>query len=166
MVRKAKWLTGKEYGNGRFLGRAALTACAALALLLTGCGYFQVGGSDAAAQKARDEKTREEVAKATENAKPKLEEAGRKLGEAAKTAADDAQAAAEGVREGWNRGTHAPLDLNGASETDLAGLPGISRRDAHRIVANRPYGDRHDLVTKGVLTDEQYAAIHDSVTAK
>ncbi len=53
-------------------------ACVTLAVFAAGCGYFQIGGSDAAAQKARDEKTREEVAKATENAKPKLEEAGQK----------------------------------------------------------------------------------------
>jgi DNA uptake protein ComE-like DNA-binding protein len=166
MGRKAKWPSSYQYGNQRFILRAALAACASAATLLAGCGYFQIGGSDAAAQKARDEKTREEVAKATENAKPKLEEAGRKIGDAARTAADDAKAAAEGVKEGWDRGNRAPVDLNSASETDLSGLPGISRRDAHRIVANRPYGDRHDLVSKGVLTDEQYAAIRDDVTAK
>src|SRR5258708_4873279 len=34
-------------------------------------------------QRARDEKTREEVARATANAKPAIEEAGRKIGEAA-----------------------------------------------------------------------------------
>jgi DNA uptake protein ComE-like DNA-binding protein len=166
MGSKVKWLSSKQYRRGRYILRAAWAACATAAMLLAGCGYFQVGGSDAAAQKARDEKTREEVAKATENAKPELQEAGRKLGEAAKTAADDAKAAAEGVKEGWDRGTHAPVDLNAASETDLSSLPGISRRDAHRIVANRPYSDRHDLVSKGVLTDDQYAAIRDNVTAK
>ena len=144
MESQAKWLSSNQYRGERYILRAAWAACATTAMLLAGCGYFQVGGSDAAAQKARDEKTREEVAKATENAKPKLEEAGRKLGEAAKTAADDAQAAAQGVKEGWERGAHAPVDLNTASETDLSGLPGVSRRDAHRIIANRPYGDRHD----------------------
>src|SRR5271168_4565937 len=88
-------------------------------VLAAGCGYFQLGGSDAAAQKARDEKTREEVAKATENAKPELQEAGRKLGEAAKTAEEDAKAAAQGVQEGWNRGGHAGVNVNSASAGDL-----------------------------------------------
>src|SRR5271156_3042642 len=83
---------------------ACVTTAVLLSLLAAGCGYFQLGGSDAAAQKARDEKTREEVAKATENAKPELQEAGRKVGEAAKTAAEDARAAAEGVKEGWDGG--------------------------------------------------------------
>jgi len=141
-------------------------ACVTAVVFAAGCGYFQLGGSDAAAQKARDEKTREEVAKATENAKPKLEEAGQKIGAAAKIAVNDAQAAAQGVKEGWDRGGHATVDVNSASENDLAGLPGISHGDARKIIANRPYSDRHDLVTKGVLTEDQYQGIKDGVTAK
>jgi DNA uptake protein ComE-like DNA-binding protein len=157
---------GPLRGSNR--GRLACVTASLLlcALLLGGCGYFQLGGSDAAAQKARDEKTREEVAKATENAKPHLEEAGRKLGEAAKTAADDAKAAAQGVKEGWDRGAHATIDVNSASEADLVTLPGISHHDARKIIANRPYSDRHDLVAKGVLTEDQYASIRDGVAAK
>jgi DNA uptake protein ComE-like DNA-binding protein len=144
----------------------ARMACVGAALLVGGCGYFQIGGSDAAAQKARDEKTREEVAKATENAKPHLEEAGRKIGDAARIAADDAKAAAAGVKEGWNRGGHPALDLNSASEADLVTLPGISHHDARKIIANRPYSDAHDVVGKGVLTEDQYAGIRDAVAAK
>lgn len=144
----------------------AVTATVLASVLATGCGYFQIGGSDAAAQKARDEKTREEVAKATENAKPKLEEAGRKIGEAAKTAVNDAQAAAQGVKEGWDRGSHPAVNVNSASESDLTELPGISQREARKIIANRPYADKHDLVTKGVLNEDQYQSIRDGVTAK
>ena len=151
------------WGNWARLTRVG---CVAAAMLLGGCGYFQLGGSDAAAQKARDEKTREEVAKATENAKPELQEAGRKMGAAAKTAADDAKAAAEGVREGWNRNGHGPLDLNSASEADLVSLPGVSHRDARRIIANRPYADKHDVVTKGALTEDQYQDIREGIAAK
>lgn len=150
----------------RSISVTAILAAVLLSVLAAGCGYFQLGGSDAAAQKARDEKTREEVAKATENAKPELQEAGRKVGEAAKTAAEDARAAAEGVREGWNRDGHGAVNVNSASENDLTALPGISHRDARKIIDNRPYADRHDLVAKGVLTEDQYAAIRDGVTAK
>ncbi|HME11577.1 MAG TPA: helix-hairpin-helix domain-containing protein [Candidatus Acidoferrum sp.] len=144
----------------------AVLAFAVTAIFAAGCGYFQKGGSDAAAQKERDEKTREEVANAVENAKPKLQEAGRKVGEAAKVAADDARAAAQGVKEGWDRGGHAAVDLNSASEADLVALPGISHRDARKIIEHRPYGDKHDLVSKGVLTEERYGDIRDAVTAK
>jgi hypothetical protein len=152
-----------EQSRGSYLAAIALMTAAVFA---TGCGYFQKGGSDAAAQKARDEKTREDVANAVENAKPKLEEAGRKIGEAAKTAADDAQAAAQGVKDGWNRGSASSVNLNTASESDLAALPGISRRDARNIIANRPYGDKHEVVTKGVLSENQYQNIRSSVAAK
>ena len=48
--------------------------------LLAGCDF---SGNSTADQRAREERTRDEVAKATERAKPALEEAGRKIGKAA-----------------------------------------------------------------------------------
>ena len=117
-------------------------------------------------QHARDEKTRDEVAKATERAKPALEDAGRKLGEAAHDAADQARAAAEGVREGWNNGQHPLVDLNSASENQLLDLPGINRPAARKIIEGRPYRDKHDLIDKGILSGATYQKIRDQVTAK
>ena len=155
-----------NFGTKSRWSNVAVPALLAVAVFATGCGYFQKGGSDAASQKERDEKTRQEVAKAVEDAKPKLEEAGRKVGEVAKTAAEDARAAAQGVQEGWNRGTHATVNVNSASEQDLAALPGISNHDARKIIANRPYGDKYDLVSKGVITEDQYKNIRDEVAAK
>src|SRR6202162_6000603 len=115
-----------------------------------------LGGCDgnSADQRAREERTRDEVAKATERAKPALEEAGRKIEKAANEAADQAQAAAEGVREGWDRGGHHLVNVNAATEEELVELPGISHREARRIVDGRPYADRHDLVVKGVGAEE------------
>jgi DNA uptake protein ComE-like DNA-binding protein len=129
---------------------------------LTGCNF---NGSSDADKRAREEKTRDEVAKATERAKPVLEDAGRKIGKAAAEAADEAQAAAEGVREGWERGRH-PVNVNTASESELAGLPGISVRDARKIVDGRPYEDKHDLVVKGVITETGYQKIRDRIASK
>lgn len=117
-------------------------------------------------QRARDERTRDEVAKATERAKPELEEAGRKLGEAAHDAADQARAAAQGVQEGWNNSQHPLVDLNSASETELTDLPGINRPAARRIIAGRPYRDKHDLLDKNILSGSDYQRIRDHVTAK
>jgi DNA uptake protein ComE-like DNA-binding protein len=115
-------------------------------------------------QRARDERTRDEVAKATERAKPAIEDASRKLGEVAHDAADQARAAAEGVREGWNH--RQPLDLNSASENDLLKLPGINRPAARKIIDGRPYREKHDLLDKGVLSGPAYQRIRDLVTAK
>jgi DNA uptake protein ComE-like DNA-binding protein len=131
--------------------------------LVGGCDY---NGNSTADQRARDERTRDEVAKATERAKPALEEAGRQIGKAASEAADQAQAAAEGVREGWDRGGHHLVNVNAASEDELVELPGISHREAHRIVDARPYRDRHDLVVKGAISEETYAKIRDRITSK
>ena len=131
--------------------------------LLAGCDF---NGNSTADQRAREERTRDEVAKATERAKPALEEAGRKIGKAASEAADQAQAAAEGVREGWERGGHHLVNINAAPEDELVELPGISHREARRIVDGRPYADRHDLVAKGVISEATYAKIRDRITSK
>jgi DNA uptake protein ComE-like DNA-binding protein len=142
-----------------------LTLCsvALLSSALAGCGLFNSNDRD---QRAREEKTRDEVAKATEKAKPILQEAGRELKKAADELADEAHAAAQGAKEGWERGGQKALDLNSASETELIALPGINRRQARKIIAGRPYRDKHDLVSKGILTEDGYAKISDAVTAR
>src|SRR6202035_3152941 len=115
----------------------------AFVLLIGLAGGCDWNANSTADQRAREERTRDEVAKATERAKPALEEAGRKIGKAASEAADEAQAAAEGVRDGWERGGHHLVNINAAPEDELVELPGISHREARRIVDGRPYADRH-----------------------
>lgn len=143
--------------------RAVVTVFALFVVMaLAGCNWSR----DSDDQRAREEKTRDEVAKATERAKPALEDAGRKIGEAAKEAANEAQAAAEGVREGWNRGGHSLVNVNVATESELVSLPGITHRDARRIVEGRPYQDKHDLVAKDVLSEAAYQKIRERITSK
>lgn len=144
--------------NFRTIGVLVLVCFGAL----SGCDF---NGSSDADKRTREEKTRDEVAKATERAKPALEDAGRKIGKAAAEAADEAQAAAEGVREGWERG-HRSVNVNTATENELAGLPEISVRDARKIVGGRPYEDKHDLVVKGVISEAKYQKIRDRITSK
>jgi hypothetical protein len=43
------------------------------------------------------------------------------------------------------------VDLNSASRKELMSLPGIGKAEADRIVANRPYLVKTDLVSKNVL---------------
>jgi DNA uptake protein ComE-like DNA-binding protein len=133
-----------------------------LMLLAGGCTW----NGNADDERAREQKTRDEVARATEKAKPALEDAGRQIGKAAAVAADEAQAAAEGVREGWKRGKDSPVDINTASEAELVTLPGTGHRDARRIIDGRPYRDKHELVSKGAITEDQYVRIRGLITAK
>ncbi len=137
-----------------------------LVVLCLGVGGCTWSGNSDADQRARDEKTRDDVARATERAKPALEDAGRQIGKAASAAADEAQAAAEGIREGWERGGHHLVNVNAAPESELTDLPGISRRDARHIVDARPYRDKHDLVVKGAISEAEYEKIRDRITSK
>ena len=89
-----------------------------------------------------------------------------KTAEATSQAKSDAKAVAEGIREGWNRNSNKPLDLNLASKGDLLSLPGMTAAEADRVIAERPYDDPGDLVTRHILPKAEYDKIADRVTAK
>jgi DNA uptake protein ComE-like DNA-binding protein len=133
---------------------------------VSGCGLSQSDNRTEEQKRESEQKTRDEVAKATERAKPELQKAGRELKEAAKTAAEQAHAAAQGVKEGWERSGKRSIDVNSASESELMNLPGITRRDARKIIAGRPYNSPHELVDKGVLSQERYSQIRDRIDVK
>jgi len=61
---------------------------------------------------------------------------------------------------------HEPLDLNTASEADLKTIPGIGDAYAKKIVQNRPYKRKDELVQKNVLPKATYDKIKDHVIAK
>jgi DNA uptake protein ComE-like DNA-binding protein len=147
--------------QGSIAGIAGLIAVAFS--VAAGCNWSSNQSAD---ERAREEKTREEVAKATEKAKPALEEASREIKQAANEAANQAQAAVKGARDGWNRGARKLINVNAATESELLQLPGISRRDARRIVEARPYEDKHDMVVKGVISEAEYERIRDRITSK
>jgi len=73
----------------------------------------------------------------------------------------DTKAVADGVKEGLSN--KKSVDLNKASRDDLATLPGIDSRKADRIVAERPYASAHQLVTRRILTDDEYSQIQDRI---
>ena len=82
----------------------------------------------------------------------------------AKATADakrDAKAVAEGIREGWSR--NKPLNLNTATKDQLLTLPGITDTEADRIIAERPYHETDELVSRHVLPKSKYDRIADLV---
>ena len=117
---------------------AAPLAAAGLILILTGCFSCSV--------KQNPQQLKEKTAETTAALK------------------SDAKAVASGVREGWSR--DKPLDVNHASRAQLESLPGISAATADRIITNRPYAKRDDLLSRGILTRREYERISDQLTAK
>jgi DNA uptake protein ComE-like DNA-binding protein len=107
-----------------------------LFLIATGC----------TSQKSNPEDLREKTAQATSDFKR------------------DAKAVAQGVKEGWSR--DQPLDLNQATKDQLQSLPGMSTEGAERIIEGRPYHSASELVSRRVISQQEYDKIKDQVTAK
>ena len=58
------------------------------------------------------------------------------------------------------------IDLNTASLRRVENLPGVTPSMARRIVEGRPYGDPHELVERGILTERELDRILDRITVK
>jgi competence protein ComEA len=58
------------------------------------------------------------------------------------------------------------MDINSASEKELATLKGIGDARAAAIVKGRPYKGKDDLVKKKILTQKVYDEIKDQIIAK
>jgi DNA uptake protein ComE-like DNA-binding protein len=84
-----------------------------------------------------------------------------KTAEATSTLKRDTKAVAEGVKEGLSN-KHS-VDLNKGSKNDLTALPGISAQKADRIIAERPYANAHQLVTRHILSEDEYAQVQDRI---
>jgi DNA uptake protein ComE-like DNA-binding protein len=57
------------------------------------------------------------------------------------------------------------LDINSATKEQLDALPGIGEAFAQKIIDNRPYRTKRDLVTKKVIPQTTYEKIKDQIIA-
>ena len=57
------------------------------------------------------------------------------------------------------------VDINAAPEADIVSV-GIDKAIAKKIVDGRPWRSKRDLVTKQLLSKEQYDKLKDSLVAK
>ena len=59
-----------------------------------------------------------------------------------------------------------PMDLNTASEKELATLPKIGEARVKAIIKGRPYHGKDELINKKIIPQDAYDAIKDVVIAK
>ena len=59
-----------------------------------------------------------------------------------------------------------PMDINTASEKELATLPKIGEARAKAIIKGRPYSGKDELINKKIIPQDAYDAIKDVVIAK
>jgi DNA uptake protein ComE-like DNA-binding protein len=58
------------------------------------------------------------------------------------------------------------VDINSASKEQLMKLSGVTDETAEKIIAARPYKSTSELVSKSVVTKNEYSKIKNHVTAK
>jgi DNA uptake protein ComE-like DNA-binding protein len=87
----------------------------------------------------------------------------RQTAAATETMRRDTKAVVEGVKEGMH--SDKTLDINRASREELLNLPGITEREADRIIAERPFKNARELVSRHLITQAEYDKISDRVIA-
>jgi DNA uptake protein ComE-like DNA-binding protein len=100
---------------------------------------------------------------ACSNNKDNPDEIRRQTAAATETMRRDTRAVVEGVKEGMH--SDKAVDINTASREDLLSLPGMTERDADRIIAERPFKSAHELVARRVIPQSEYDKISDRVIA-
>ncbi|HEY0758347.1 MAG TPA: helix-hairpin-helix domain-containing protein [Acidisarcina sp.] len=161
----------KSISDQKTLARAVTLALLAAASAMLACNKPQT-------QQQEDQQIQQQAAKTTEQVKSDAKVAAEEAKVATADAGRKLKDIAVGVREGLHNGSSGDsaaadskpsagrIDLNAASEDELASLPGIDDAKAKYIIAGRPYSSSHDLVAKGILSQSRYERIARRVTAR
>ena len=113
-----------------------------------------------------DQQIQQQAAQTTQQVKQGAQQAADTARVAAANAEDKLNAVAAGVKQGMQGGPPAPVfDLNTASRDQLVTLPGITSARAGKIIEGRPYSTPNDLVTRNILTQDQFDRISGRVRA-
>ena len=99
----------------------------------------------------------------TSDHKPTADEVREKTAETTAEIKRNAKSVAEGVKEGWSRDKER-VDLNSASRHQLVGT-GLTRTQSDRVIEHRPYASTRELLTKHVLSEDEYREIAPHVKA-
>lgn len=89
--------------------------------------------------------------------------------QAAKTAKKETKGAATSAenKAGANKGGESgKVDLNSATKEQLVALPGVGDVYAQKIIDGRPYANKRQLVSKGVVPEGSYKKFEAQVIAK
>jgi DNA uptake protein ComE-like DNA-binding protein len=105
------------------------------------------------------------VAQKQEPAKPAAAPAAPAAAPAAKADAK-ADAKAAPAKDAKADAKKEPMDLNSATDKELASLPKIGEAKAKAIIKGRPWGGKDELVAKKILTKDEYEAIKEMIIAK
>jgi Helix-hairpin-helix motif len=99
----------------------------------------------------------------TDDHKQNADEVREKTAETTAELKRNAKSVAEGVKEGWSRDKQR-VDLNTASRDELVGT-GLTRTQSDRVIEHRPYASPRELLTKHVLSEDEYKQIEPHVRA-
>ena len=81
-------------------------------------------------------------------------------------AKEDKAADKQPVAEAKGKKSEEKLDINTATDKELAALPGIGQARAAAIIKGRPYKGKDELVEKKILTKTLYDKIKERIIAK